>query len=438
MSELQFTPDVRFEPWWREAAPPSTPSLEPLPARIDVAVIGAGFTGLSAALSLARAGRGVLVLEAGDPGNGGSVRNGGMVGSGHRVGFGELAPKYGRQAAIDILKEGMASLDFTTGLIERENIDCQWVRSGRFRAAWRSTDYETLAREMEEVRGLIGLDADMVPRSEQHREVVTDSYHGGCVYHAHGALHPGLFHQGLLDRAREAGAQVAGDTPVTAITKNGPGNGKNVTIATPRGAIEARDVIVATNAYTGPATPRLRRRIVPVGSYVIATEPLDPGVVDGIIPNRRMIVETRFRHCYYRPSPDGRRIIFGGRAALRMIGETASAAVLRSLMVGLFPALADVKISHSWSGSVGFTRQTLPHIGGHDHIFHAMGYCGSGVAMAPYLGHKAAMKVLGSDEGRTAFDGLPFSAVPFYTGTPWFLPFLDAYYSYKDRLQGSQ
>ncbi len=170
MTASIFTEDVRFEPWWWEAAPPVPAAEVELPARVDVAVVGAGFTGLSAALELARAWRSVVVLEAGDPGCGASKRNGGMIGSGHRVGLAALTKRYGRDAAIAMLNEGSNALEFTIGLIEREQIACQFSRCGRFRGAWTAAAYEAMGREAEELRRAIGLEVEMVPRAEQQRD----------------------------------------------------------------------------------------------------------------------------------------------------------------------------------------------------------------------------------------------------------------------------
>ena len=434
MTRSVFAEGARFEPIWWEAAAPATLAETPLPARVDVTVVGAGFTGLSAALALLRAGRSVLVLDADAPGKGASTRNGGMIGSGHRVGLGELTRRYGRRAAVTLLTEGLAALDFTMDLIQREQIACHLVRSGRFRGAWRPADYEAMGRELDALRRAIGLDADMVPRAEQHREVASDAYHGGVVYHHHGGLHPGLFHQGLLERVHRAGGTVAGRTPVMAVLRE-PGGFE---VATPRGRIGTRDVVVATNGYTGALTPALRRRLVPVPSYMIATEPLPAGTLDRLIPGGRMIVESRSRHCYFRPSPDGRRLLFGGRAAVNVVDTRRSAQILHRLMSGVFPELATVKSSHSWRGFVAFSRDNLPHIGRRDGVHYALAYNGSGVAMAPYLGYKVAQKLLGTSDGGSPFETTPFPAIPFYTGRPWFLPLVELAYRWRDRREGSR
>lgn len=430
MNASIFAPGVCFEPWWWEAAPCRTIGDAALPSPTDVVVIGAGYTGLSAALTLARAGRSVLVLDAGDPGEGASSRNGGMLGSGHHLGFDTLRKRYGRAAAIAILKEGLASLVYTADLIERENIDCHFARTGRFRAAWRRADYDAMGREVDVLRKQVGVEVDMVSRADQHREVATDLYNGGCVYHQHGAVHPALFHKGLLDRVLAAGATVVGQVSVAAIERHK----RDFSVITERARLDARNVVVATNGYTGAATPHFRRRVVPVSSYIIATEPLAADVIGALIPRGRMIVETRRLHCYYRISPDNRRLLFGARAALRPIDTRTSGTRLHRIMVGLFPQLADVQVSHSWTGFVAFSRDRLAHVGVHDGIHFAMGYSGSGVAMAPYLGYKVAQKILESPDGVTAFDNTRFTAIPLYRGRPWFLPFLDRYFRIADRI----
>jgi len=402
--------------------------------RVDVLVVGAGYTGLSAALTLARAGRHVLVCDAGEPGLGASTRNGGMIGSGHRLNVGTLRRKYGERLTADLLKEGLTALDFTVGLIADEGIDCGFERTGRFRAACRADGYESMAAETERLRRLTGLEADMVPRGEQHDEVDTDAYFGGCVYHRHGALHPARFHRGLRARAETSGVRIAGRMAVRRIVR---ADGGGFRIETDRGAIVSRDVIVATNGYTGRFSSYLRRRILPLSSYMIATEELPPAVAASIIPGGRMIVEDRSLHGYYRLSPDRRRLLFGGRAALHAIDPWRAGAMLRRYAGALFPALADIGVERAWTGHIAYTAADMPHLGAYDGVHYALGYCGSGVAMAPYLGYRIAHKVMATDDGRTAFDALPFRAPPYnLLGNRWHLPVADLYYRARAALFG--
>jgi glycine/D-amino acid oxidase-like deaminating enzyme len=416
------------EPYWWEEAPPEPERDVRLPNRADVAIIGAGFTGLSAANELARAGRSVLVLDARAPGEGASSRNDGMVGSGHRLPYDQLVRLYGEARAVAILREGQSALAFTTGVIESEGIDCRFQRTGRFRAAWRAADYERIARDLEAQKRVLELDADLVTRAEQDREVATERYHGGCVYHAHGGLHPALFHRALLGRARAAGAAVHGHTGVRAIERDAGG----FCLRTGRGDVRARDVILATNGYTDRAAASLRRHLAPVPSFIIATERLGANRVRSLIPGGRMIVESRSAHCYYRPSPDGERILFGARAALHPVSPERAARRLHAYLVDLFPSFEGVRLSHSWSGYVAFTRQWLPSLGVQDGIHYAAGYCGSGVAMAPYLGYRIAHRLLGTTEGRTAFDDLPFRPWPLASAMPHLMPVATLWHRLKD------
>ena len=425
-----FAEGFKTSPYWWEAAPrPALPEA-PLPSAADVAIVGSGFTGLSAALDLARAGRSVLVLDASDAGHGASSRNGGMLGSGLKLGYGDLKATHGQAKAVALVREGIAAYDYATDLIEREQITCHLQKVGMFVGAHRPSHYEEMARGLDLVKREAGLDGEMVPASATATEVATRIYHGGRIIPKNAGVHPALYHQGLLDRARGAGVTVAPRSPVTDIARGLDG----FTVTTPRGRVRARDVIVASNGYTGPVTQDFRRRLIPIGSYMIATEPLPPETMRRLFPNNRMIADTKKVLYYFRPSPDRTRVLFGGRAAVWETDTKVSGRTLHRYLTGVFPDLADVKITHSWTGNVAFTFDRLPHAGVRDGIHFAMGYNGSGVAMATYLGHKTAQRILGKPEGRTAFDDLEFPAPAWYSGTPWFLPLVAAWYRLQDRI----
>ncbi|HET7883740.1 MAG TPA: FAD-binding oxidoreductase [Acetobacteraceae bacterium] len=417
-------------PYWWEHARPTDVETPALPAHADVAVIGAGYTGLSAALTLARAGRSVIVFDAGTPGIGASSRNGGMLGSALKPGLDTLTRRYGRDQALAVLAEAKDAYDFLPRFLSEENIDCDYAETGGFTGIVKPAQYEALARETEQMSRTTGLDAHMVPRSEVRNEIGTDIYCGGRVMPRRAGLHPAKYHVGLISRVRAAGATVAGNSPVIAIQRNGG----DFTVTTRRASLKARNVVVATNGYTGPATPGLRRRVIPVTSYMIATAPLSPNLMATLMPRRRMLSDSNRLLCYFRPSPDNTRVLFGGRPAYTEIGPQLAAQRLTRYMTRIFPELEGVELSHSWFGYIAYTFDRLPHVGERDGMHYAMGYCGSGVVMSTWLGRKAALRLLGQREGNSAFAELGHPTSPFYYGKPWFLPFVQAWYQGADML----
>jgi glycine/D-amino acid oxidase-like deaminating enzyme len=413
--------------WWDDVPRPRLPET-PMPARVDVVVVGAGYTGLHAALQTARGGRSTLVFDAEDAGWGCSSRNGGQVSTSIKPSFEHLARRHGAQRAFDILQEGQRSLAWIGEFIRSENIDCNFGQVGRFHAAHNAAQYEALAERIASQPKGLEVDAFMVPRSEQRRELGTDLYWGGAVYTQHCAVHPARYHQGLLERVLSAGAQVVPRCAVQGITRQGAA----FLVATARGPVMANDVVVATNGYTGSLTPWLRRRVIPIGSYMIATEPLPEGMMERLFPTDRIVSDTRKVVYYYRPSPDRRRILFGGRVSHQETDPRVSGPRLHADMVHLFPELHDTRISHSWCGFVAYTFDELMHLGRHDGLHYAMGYCGAGVGTSSYFGMRLGQQVLGLTEGRTALDGLAFETRPFYSGNPWFLAPSVAYYRWRD------
>ena len=431
MTDSLFSADYKNQPYWWEAAPqPTLPPIAP-PSTCDVAIVGSGYTGLATALELARGGRHVVVLDAEDAGWGCSSRNGGQVSTSIKPGYDDLEPHHGKDVAFAIRREGINALAWIEDFIAREKIDCDWGRVGRFHGAHNPAAYEKLARDTAHQTKGIEIDVHMVPRSEQRGEIGSDRYFGGAVFPRHASLHPAKFHLGLLARAQAAGATVISRCPVLSIQREGD----RFRLATPRGSLQARDVVVATNGYSEKLTPWLRRRVIPIGSYIIATEMLDPALANRLSPKNRVLTDSRKLVFYYRLSEDRRRVVFGGRVALKETDPRVSAPRLHAHMTDIFPELAATKISHSWMGFVAYTFDTLPHLGRQvDGIYYCMGYCGSGVSLAPYFGTKLAQQILGKPEGRTALDGVTFQTRPFYTGDPRFLGISIAYYKIRDRV----
>lgn len=415
--------------WWESAGKPTTPPESALPKEVDVVVIGAGLTGLSAAMTLARRGKSVLVLDALVPGEGASSRNGGMIGGGHRLSIDAMIAQFGPDIALRLLREAhVESRRYALELMANEGIACDYSETGRFRGLWTSKEYENASRGLERLQSLIEIDAWMVPRSDQFAEAGTSLYAGGTVFARHGGLNPAKWVAGLLAAAIRVGAIVQGHTPVAALEQTST----HTKVTTTRGVVSCGAVLAATNGYTDNALPNAKRRIIPIPSYIMASEPIPQDQMKTLFPKGRMVAESRERHCYYRPCPDGRRIIFGGRAAMFQAPNWFAEDELKSLMRQIFPDLGDVAITHIWSGRTGFTFSFLPHVGQIDGVWYAMGYSGSGNAMAPWLGHKAACAMLGDAEGETAFRKTPFPTRPWHRGRPWFLPAADVLFRARD------
>ncbi len=411
---------IRVSPYWWEAAPRVDVEAAELPKDVDALIVGAGFSGINAARVLARAGRSVLVCEADVIGYGASTRNGGMLGpSFHKLGVQGLKAHYGEARTLDLLNESLGFIGFVEDLVTTEGIDCGFHRSGRFKGASRPKHYDQMAREIDALVRETGVEADVVPHSEQRCEIGSDRFHGGVRYLTDGGLHPGKYHDGLVRVARESGALVSARTTVEGLAPNSNG----FTVHTNRGTVQAGQVAICTNGYTGEQFSYFRRRLLPIRSAMIATEPLGAERMDELMPTGRMYGDSRRVMAYYRPSPDGSRILFGGRASGPGDRPMANARDLRKMLIDVFPLLGETRITHSWSGLVAYAFDHVPHLGESNGLWYAMGYCGSGVARASYFGSKLGHKMLGqTDEGRTAFDDLDFDTRPLYTGNPWFMP----------------
>ncbi len=332
-----------FHPYWWEAAPLVELPKQPVPERADTVVVGAGFAGLSAALTLARAGRAVAVFDKDRPGEGASSRNGGIASGNIKIRFSKMIESFGLARAKAIYEEAKRARADLARFVKEEGIDCCFAPSGHFTGAVRPAHYEAMAREAELMNKHLGCGAYMVPRSEQHGEIGTDFYYGGMVKPDIGGLHPGLLHTGMLERVQAAGATIHARTSVSGVRRDNDA----FEVHTVHGRLRARHVVVATNGYTGSATPWLQRRIVPIPSQIITTEPLDPALMDRLMPKRRMIGESRNLYHYYRPSPDGTRMVFGGRRGAETNDPKAKFRQLYRDLGEIFGELDGVSITHS-------------------------------------------------------------------------------------------
>jgi glycine/D-amino acid oxidase-like deaminating enzyme len=418
------------EPYWWQGAPLTQLAQRPIEPTCDVAIVGAGYTGLSAAITLARAGRSVQVFDKQKPGEGASTRNGGITSGNLRPTRENLEYRFGVPAATAILEEGKEARADLYRFIADEKIDCDFALVGRFNGAFARRDYDGIAREAEHLHRALGIEAYPVERTEQRNFLGTDTYHGGAVRMDIGGLHPAKFHAGMLRVAMEAGVPIHGETAVTDIKETAAG----WQVTTPSGTTIARDVLTCTNGYTDQSDRWLRRRMVPVRSRIIATAPLSPNLMGELMPRRMMCTETRQLHYYYRPSPDGTRILFGGRDGTISGDPTWPTEALRKALISIFPMLDDVAIDHSWFGNVAMNRDMVPRIFAHGGKRYAAGFCGSGTVWARWAGQKAALQILGDSAGASALDMRPPAAVPFYNGTPWFMPAVFAWMTTQDKI----
>ena len=421
---------LAYRPYWWEAAPRRQSTATP-PKGADVVIVGSGFTGLSAALTLLRQGRSAVVLERGVPGYGASTRNGGQIGSGNqKFRVKRLIALRGEKKAEALLREGVRMLDYIEHLVTAEKIDCRFSRCGRFRAAVRPEHYEAMARDMEDLKRVAGVESFMVPRAEQRSEIGSDAFFGGSVLPGDASLHPGLYHAGLIHRITEAGGQGPRHAPAPSISQSQSG----FVVRTPLGEIACKDVIIATNGYTDSLVPDLGRRAVPIGSGLIATGEIPEAMFSGLLPKNRVYGNTNRVFYYFRAAPGERRIIWGGRVG-RLAANTSPKAFrhLARDMLRVFPVLAEVPVTHAWDGQIGYTYDEVPHLGRTAQgIHYAVGYCGTGVSRATYFGHKVALQLMGDAEGRTAFDDLAFPSFPAHPVARHAVPVVETWYRIRD------
>ncbi len=426
------TGELKQRSYWGDTV--ASPAVESpsLSSRVEVIVIGGGITGLCAARALAKRGVDVAVLESQTIGWGASSRNGGMVLTGLKLGARTLLERFDRDLARRLFKASVDAVDVVEQLVAAENIDCRFTRCGHLSLASKAAHYSHFESAAPVLEREFAHTVRLVPRKELRDEIGSDIYHGGVVDPASAGINPAQYVAGLARAAHAAGAMLHEKTLVNAIAREG----SHWRVVTTAGSVEANEVMVATSGYTGAATPALRRRIVPIGSYIIVTEPLSEALAQELSPRGRMMYDSRHFLHYFRMTPD-RRMLFGGRA--RFVPETEStvresAAVLRQGMLTVYPQLRGVEIEYAWGGTLDFAFDSLPHAGQLEGIHYALGYAGHGVALATYLGTR-----IGEALGRDELNAIPFVSLPFpgaplgmYREQPWFLPLAAAWYKFLD------
>ncbi|MEU0589443.1 FAD-binding oxidoreductase [Streptomyces sp. NPDC006132] len=425
---------MKFTPYWLDTAPQGPDrSRTQIGGSVDVAIVGAGLTGLSAALHLARKGANVHVFEKDTIGFGASGRNGGMATTGLSIGFRSAVARYGFDTAKAYLMAYHDAVDTLEKLIRDENIDCDFARTGKLNLASKPAHFEGLRKTHEIMSGRLGLETRLIPKSELRSEIGSDAYHGGMVEARSAGLHVGKFTKGLAEAAARIGVTLHEKAPVEKVTRLG---GTRYELVTPRGTVRADQVLVATSGYTSRPFRWHQVRIAPVGSFIIVTEPLGKDVCDLLLPNRRMASNSMNLLNYFRITPD-HRLLFGGRA--RFAGsdqqsDAKSGRILHKTMTEVFPQLTNARVDYCWGGLVDMSMDRMVHAGEHDGLFYSLGYSGHGVQMATHMGKQMA-EYMNGDTGANPWADLPFKRIPGHFGPPWFLPFAGGFYKFMDLIK---
>ena len=423
---------MRQQTYWHTTTQmPDDASLKPIPAKADVVIIGGGYTGLSAARTLAKNNVNVVVLEAETIGWGASSRNGGMTLTGLKVGMATIIKKYGRDLARELFQCSLDSVALVEQIVKEENIDCGFSRTGHLLAANKPKHFDALKDDVDFMAKEFNHNVRLVAPKDLRSEIGTEIYHGALVDEVSGGLNPAQYVAGLAAAAEKAGATLCARARVSRLGRSGA----RFLVETERGAVEAESVLVATSGYTGNVTQKLQRRIIPIGSFIIATEKLSDELAHELSPKNRMIFDYRHFLNYFRLWEN--RMIFGGRAAFFPENENTvaqSGEILRGEMIKVYPQLKDTKVEYVWGGTLDFAFDQMTHVGEEDGVFYSLGYAGHGVAMATYLGATVAEAMMKGKVKEHPFAKFDFPSAPLglYNGSPWFLPFAGMYYRILD------
>jgi glycine/D-amino acid oxidase-like deaminating enzyme len=421
--------------WLDTVTAPPAQSTRDLPGSIDVVVVGAGFCGLSAARTLAKRGISAAVLEAETFGWGASSRNGGMVLTGMKLPVPALIKRYGREVVRKMYAASLDSIDCVEQIVREENIECDFSRCGHLEVACKQAHFDGYEESAALIKREFNHELRIIPKSELRGEIGSDIYLGGMVDETSAGLNPACYAAGLAHAAQRAGACLYDHTRVTSVELENNSGAHKFRVQTSRGTVTAREVILASGAYTTEATPALRKKIIPIGSYIIATEVLPSDLARELSPRNRMIYDSKHFLYYYRLTPDN-RMLFGGRAAFFPETESTvrqSAEILRRGMIDVYPQLRDTKVEFVWGGTLDFTLDVMPHAGKIDGMYFAAGFAGHGVAAATWFGAKLAGLICG-EPNDIPFDGIPFRGAPFglRSGNTWALPLAGAWYRILD------
>lgn len=421
--------------YWLDTATPSGDYTQTeIPKEVDVAVVGGGFTGLSTAYHAAKAGKSVALLEARDVMWGASGRNGGMATTGLAIGFRDAIKRYGEQRAIGYFREYNEAIDLIENLVREHDLDVDYERSGKMTLAYKESHWAGLQQSAETLKRLVDQPVQLVDRENIRSEIGSDVYYGAMVDPLGAGMHVGKFGHELARLAVEAGATIHERAEVTDVRRIG--NSTIHDLTTSRGTVRAGKVVVGTSGYTGKPFGWMQRRVIPVGSFIVVTEPLPQDLVDELLPNRRMASDSKNFIYYFRITPDN-RLLFGGRARFALSDpsqDRESGEILKKAMHYVFPQTRDARIDYMWGGLVDISMDQMVHAGEHDGLFYSLNYSGHGVQMANYMGKVMSEVVAGKPEANIWRD-LKNPWIPGYFGHPWLhLRVGGAYFGLQDKL----
>ena len=417
--------EITYEPYWWLHAKPFPIQERDWQSNADVVVVGSGYTGLSAALTLLYADLKVVIIDSKMPGYGASSRNGGITSGKIKPNFKVLKKRFGLDLAKRLIEEGTTARNDLYNFIKNENIECDLENNGMLVGATSQKAFDKQKREAEELFESVGSKTDIVEKKDIQNFINSPKYIGGNFDKDIGSIHPAKLVSSMAKLVSEKNGFVYSKAKFLGAEKQN----NLFKVITERGTIIAKHLIMATNAYTDKNIPWLRKRLVPVISEMIATDSIGENRVKSLMPKLSTFGEALNVFYYFRPSPDRTRILIGGRRV--RFGNENRSYKLNNGLLGIFPDLKGTSISNHWHGYVTFPLDQLPKLVMHDGIIHAAGYCGSGTVWARWMGKKAAEIILNL-ESKSAFYNIPFKKIPFYNGHPWFLPVAIEYYKLQD------
>ena len=416
---------LSFEPYWWKSLKKTSAKKHQIPEDLDVLVIGAGYTGLAAAMTAHDLGARAAVCDTKVPGKGASTRNGGMFGAHPRLTWQALSRKYGIDVADEIFNEASEAQNFVERLINKEKINCDLERSGRIQLAWTQSHFESQKHLASFIASKTNIEVSIISRPQLYKEIKTNRYFGGLLFKNHCGIDPAKLHSGLVNSLNLRGVPIFENTPILSVRRENGG----FRVRSKWQSLFVKKVIMATNGYTKDNFHWFQRRVFPLPSFLIATENIPGDLIKELCPGRRMMVETRAQYNYFRVSPDGKKIIFGGRAAMKPIDLCTAANRLKLSLNDIWPELQRYCVTHVWSGNTGYSFNQLPHVGQTEGIFYAMGFSGSGTVLAPYLGAKAAYLALDDPRACTPYQKTRLrTSLLHFTSKPYFLSVADFWY----------